>query len=209
MVAATSLEAEQRMVLSGVSWKVYALLRDAIDTPLLRMTYCEGDLELTSPSREHELKKKTTARLLEIHAFLLGLPLIGYGSTTFRREAKARGAEPDECYRVGSQMKDGEFPDIVLEIIETSPILDKLAVYDGFEVPEVWLFEQGVFAIHRRKVNGGYAAIRRSRFFPELDFKVLARFAARMDQDVALQEFAAHVKNKSGRRPKKKRSRKR
>src|SRR6266545_8355516 len=95
---------EQRMLIHGVSWKDYVILREALDTPGLRMTYCEGALELMSPSRAHELWKKTIARLIELYAFLRGLPLVGYGSTTFRREAKERGAEPDECWCVGALM---------------------------------------------------------------------------------------------------------
>lgn len=184
---------EQRMVIHGVSWKDYVILREALDTAGLRMTYCEGVLELMSPSRSHELWKTTIARLIELYAFLRGLPLVGYGSTTFRNQAKERGAEPDECWCCGVLMKDGEFPQVVLEVIATSPILDKLHVYDGFEVPEVWLFEDGVFALYRRRPEGGYQRVERSSFFPELDFALIATYATREDQHVALQEFAQAV----------------
>src|SRR5258708_9732425 len=160
--ALSSVKPDQRMLIHGVSWKDYVILREALDTPGLRMTYCEGVLELMSPARPHELWKKTTARLIETYAFLLRLPLVGYGSTTFRNEAKERGVEPDECWRVGSLMKDGEIPDIVLEVIYTSPILDKLHVYDGLEVPEVWLWKEGAFELYRRRPQGGYERVDRS-----------------------------------------------
>ncbi|HSJ99976.1 MAG TPA: Uma2 family endonuclease [Kofleriaceae bacterium] len=188
--AAALADVEQRMIIHGVRWKDYVILREALDTPGLRMTYCEGTLELMSPSRTHELHKKNIARLVELYAFLRDLPLIGYGSTTFRIEAKERGAEPDECYRVGSQMKDGELPDIVLEVIHTSPILDKLHVYQGFGVPEVWLFRNGAFELYRL-ANGAYAPIERSGFLPELDFALIARLAVREDQHEALRELRA------------------
>jgi Uma2 family endonuclease len=188
---------EQRMLVSGVSWTDYVILREALDTPGLRMTYCEGVLELMSPSRNHELWKKTIARLIELAAFVLELPLLGYGSTTFRNEAKERGVEPDECWRVGSQMKDGELPDIVLEVVHLSPILDKLHVYDGLAIPEVWLWREGVFEIHRRKPEGGYERAEQSGFLPQLDFGVIARFVTREDQDVALREFAAALRASS------------
>ena len=109
------------------------------------------------------------------------------------RQAKARGAEPDESYRVAGVATDGEFPDIVLEVLETSPLLDKLRVYDGLEIPEVWVFEDGKFAIFRRKAKGGYAKASRSAFFPKLDFRLLERYVARKDQDAALREFVAKV----------------
>jgi Uma2 family endonuclease len=179
---------EQRMVVFGVRWKDYVILREALDTPGLRMTYCEGALELMSPSRTHELNKKSIARLVELYAFLRDLPLIGYGSTTFRHEAKERGAEPDECYRVGSQMKEGEFPDIVLEVIHTNPLLDKLHVYQGFGVPEVWLFRKSAFELYRL-AGEAYERIERSGFLPELDFALIARLAVREDQHEALREL--------------------
>jgi Uma2 family endonuclease len=185
---------DQHMIVRGVSWKDYILLREALDTPGLRMTFCEGVLELMSPSRNHELWKTTVARLIELYAFLRELPLLGYGSTTFRSEAKERGVEPDECWRVGSQMQEGEFPDIVLEVIHTSPILDKLHVYDGFDIPEVWLWKDNAFEIYLRKHGGGYELSKASALLPAVDFAVVAQFVTREDQDVALREFAAIVR---------------
>lgn len=197
MAAATSMKAdvlavqsEQRMLIHGVTWQNYVTLRDALDTPGLRMTYCEGVLELMSPSRDHELWKKSAARLIELYAFLLRLPLLGYGSTTFRSEAKERGVEPDECWRVGSTMRDGELPDIVLEVIHTSPILDKLHVYAGLAIPEVWLWKDGAFEVQLLGESGTYERKHRSALLPMLDFEVLARYVPREDQDVALIEFA-------------------
>jgi Uma2 family endonuclease len=114
--------------------------------------------------------------------------LIGYGSTTFQDEAKERVAEPDECYRVGRLMKDGELPDIVLEVLLTEPLLDKLHVYLGFGVPEVWLFRKGAFELYRL-AGDAYERIERSGFFPELDFALIARFAVREDQPEAIQEL--------------------
>ena len=176
------------MVIHGVRWKDYVILREALEIPGLRMTYCEGVLEIMSPSRLHEMWKKNIARFIETCAYERELPLFLYGSTTSRSEAKGRGAEPDECYCVGRQMRDGEFPDIVLEVIYESPVLDKLHVYKGFAVPEVWLFDNGVFRLNR--LDGEkYTPISRSVLLPDLDFDLIARFAVREDQDVALREL--------------------
>jgi Uma2 family endonuclease len=187
---------EQRMLIYGVRWKDYVILREALDTPGLRMTYCEGVLELMSPSRTHELRKTTIARLVELYAFLRELPLVGYGSTTFRNEAKERGAEPDECYCVGTLMKDGELPHIALEVIHTNPLLDKLHVYRGLGVPELWLFRNGAFELYRL-VNAGYEPIQRSSFLPELDFELIALLAVREDQHQALSELRDRLRSGS------------
>jgi Uma2 family endonuclease len=106
---------EQRFVIHGVSFKDYVVLREALDIPGLRMTYCEGVLELMSPSTEHEDKKKTIARLIELYALERDVTLYGYGNATFRREAKERGCEPDECWTVGGKLRD--YPDVALEVI--------------------------------------------------------------------------------------------
>jgi Uma2 family endonuclease len=215
MVAARTLpirerhasEAEQRMIVHGVPWKTYVLLREGIDEPRLKMTYCEGVLELMSPSNAHEEKKKLLARLLELYAFLTRTAIYAYGSTTFKREAKERGVEPDECYCFGKGLREGGFPELVLEVIETSPLLDKLHVYDGLEVPEVWLLEKGKLTIYRRKAKGGYEKVRRSVFVPNLDPRVLEQYATRTDQDAAIHEFAAHVKKERAPKPKRRKRR--
>jgi Uma2 family endonuclease len=89
-------------------------------------------------------------------------------------------------------MKDGEFPDIVLEVIHTNPILDKLEVYKGFGIPEVWLFKEGTFELYGLSGAGGeagYQRVDRSAFLPDLDFALLASYATREDQHVALREL--------------------
>src|SRR5262245_1215823 len=79
---------DQRIVIHGVSWQAYCTLRDSLDVPGLRMTFLEGVLEIMSPSREHEDIKTRIARLVELFALERDVPLYGYGSTTFRAEAK-------------------------------------------------------------------------------------------------------------------------
>jgi Uma2 family endonuclease len=182
------LEVEQRMVLHGVRWTEYVVLRETLNMPGVRMAYCAGTLELVTLSRTHELNKKTIARLIELYAFVRRLPVIGYGSTTFRREAKERGAEPDECYCVGRQLGDDDLPDIVLEVIHTNPLLDKLELYRGLNIPEVWLFRDSAFELYRFE-DDRYQRVDRSGFLPGLDFVLLARLAVRPDQDEVLNEL--------------------
>jgi Uma2 family endonuclease len=198
MVAAPTREIsaappEERMLLHGVGWKEYAILRELLDGPGLRMTYLKGALELMSPSPEHELWKKNIARLVELYAYVRGIDLRGYGSTTFKSEATERGAEPDECYLVGKKLAD--VPEIVLEVIYTPPRVDKLAVYAGLRVPEVWLFRDGAFAVHLLDASTGrYRAAPGSERLPELDLTVVARHATREDTLQALREFELAIR---------------
>jgi len=178
--------AEQRVLLYGVPWETYVALRDAVNTPGVRMTYCEGALEIMSPLPEHERAKTILARLIEMYAIERDVPLQGYGSTTFRREAKAHGLEPDECYCIGHLLKD--VPEIAIEVVLTSGGLEKLPVYEGLGVREVWFWEADAFHLHALRASG-YERIPASELVPGLDLKVVASFVHLLDQHEAVKAF--------------------
>lgn len=168
---------ESRFVLQGVPWWTYVALRDALeDCAGLKLTYLEGTLELMRPSMLHEDAKTIIARLLEAWATERRIDLRGFGSTTFRREARQRGLEPDECYKLGKLAEDS-VPDIAIEVIVSSGVVDKMVVYAGLDVPEVWVWRPitGTIVVNRL-VDGGYRPQERSEVLPALDLAQLARF---------------------------------
>ena len=81
-----------------------------------------------------------------------------------------------------------DLPDIALEVVYTSGGIDKLHVYLGLGVREVWFYQDGVFQLHELSA-GSYQPIVRSRFIPELDFEVLARFVRMGDQHAAVKAY--------------------
>lgn len=181
--------AEQRLVLEGISWQQYdALVALFINQlPALRMTYLEGTLELKTTSPEHERLKKTIARLIEAFAEELDLDLNGYGSATFRKEAAARGLEPDECYCLGELH---EVPDIALEIVITSGGVDKLKVYKGLGVQEVWFWQNQQLRIYGLvNEESGYQALETSQCLPQLDVALLAIYVDRPSQTQAVKAY--------------------
>jgi len=178
---------EQRFTIHNITWEQYEAMRAATDhIPGLRMTYLEGVLELMSSSRDHEWVKKCLARLLEIYALERSLPLNGYGGTTFRKRAKERGLEPDECYCLGPM---GEVPDIAIEVVFSSGGIDKLEVYRGLEIPEVWIWEADRMTIWRLGKAGRYHSVKRSRFLPGLDVEQLLSFVRPDDQTGAVRAY--------------------
>lgn len=181
--------AEQRLVLEGISWQQYdALVALFINQlPALRMTYLEGTLELMTTSPEHERLKKAIARLIEAFAEELDLDLNGYGSATFRKEAAARGLEPDECYCLGEL---NEVPDIALEIVITSGGIDKLEVYKGLKVQEVWLWQNQQLRIYGLVDEEiGYTVLETSRCLPQLDVALLTSYVDRPSQTQAVKAY--------------------
>ncbi|HEX6275793.1 MAG TPA: Uma2 family endonuclease [Polyangiaceae bacterium] len=192
MVAAASFpiqagapEREPRILLTNVPWATYVMLRDTVDSPGVRMTYLRGSLEIMSPSRTHEVGKTQIARLLELYCLERDIPLFGYGSTTFRKEEAERGLEPDECYCRGS---DRPVPDIALEVVVSLPAIDKLDVYRGLGVAEVWMFRDGRFQLFALR-GDRYESLERSEVFPEIDLERIAHFAGEADQHAALRAF--------------------
>lgn len=167
---------ERRFLLEDVPWDTYVAMRDALDRPGLRMTYLEGRLELMTTSGRHEEEKTIIARLLETWADELDVDLRGFGQTTFREEAVKRGLEPDECYFVGAP-GPGEVPHIAVEVVVSNPLLDKLAVYSGLGVREVWVWhsESRLLAVHHL-VDGQYEEVEQSRMVPGVDLELLVSF---------------------------------
>ncbi|HEY5948124.1 MAG TPA: Uma2 family endonuclease [Kofleriaceae bacterium] len=184
--ALDSADAERRFLLSDVPWTVYVSLRDTLDTTRIRMTYLAGRLELMSPSELHEEESKLIARLLEAWAEENDIDLRGFKSTTFRSEAEARGAEPDECYTIGPKAKDAP-PQIAIEVIVASPLFDKLDVYAGLGVAEVWIWHSTSrnFAVHRLRA-GRYEAVTSSELLQPLDLGLLASFVRTGENHTAL-----------------------
>lgn len=181
-----ALDAERRFLLADVPWATYVSLRDALDTARVHMTYLAGSLELMSPSELHEEESKLIARLLEAWAEEHDIDLRGFKSATFRSEANVRGAEPDECYTIGPKPKDAP-PQIAIEVVVSSPLLDKLDVYAGLGVAEVWIWHSPSrnFAVHRL-AGDRYEALAASHVLRALDLGLLASFVRSGENHTAL-----------------------
>ncbi|GBO55252.1 hypothetical protein APA_3302 [Pseudanabaena sp. lw0831] len=170
----------QRLILSDVTWEQYSTLVNIYidEYPSLRMTYLNGVLEIMTTSNKHERLKKIFARLFEMYFVERRIDLNGYGQTTFRKEIVQRGLEPDECYCFGELR---EVPDIAIEIVLSSGGIDKLEVYRGLGIPEVWFWleKQQQWKLYRLRDEldeTKYENIPRSEFLPELDFDLLSQF---------------------------------
>jgi Uma2 family endonuclease len=177
------------VTLYGVSWEQYEALLDALgnDHPSLRLTYCEGTLEIMTTLPEHERLKKLIARLLELWALERDVALEGYGSATFRKRAKERGLEPDECYVIGRRLED--VPDIAIEVVHRHGGIEKLDVYVGLGIQEVWYWEDERLVPYALR-GATYERCDASELLPELDLAELGAFVRRGDdQTTTLRDY--------------------
>ncbi|MGH3088799.1 MAG: Uma2 family endonuclease [Rubrobacteraceae bacterium] len=179
---------EGRVLLRNVSWETYErLIAEREERRVPRFHYDRGVMEIMSPSKRRESISRVAALLVEILVLEMDLDVESAGSTTFKREGKARGFEPDECFyfsenieRVrGKENLDLEAgdppPDLVIEVDVTNPSLDKLGIYARLGVAEVWRFSGGAAEILVLR-GEGYEAEDTSRALPLLTCDALIRF---------------------------------
>ena len=184
---------DQRVLLRGVAWGDYLrLLELRGERAVPRLTYLDGELELMSPSVDHEGMKKRLARLLEDYARICHIPLEGFGSWTLHSEQQQRGAEADECYLIGPLTGTPTRPQFAIEAIWTRGGLDKLKVYQGLGVPEVWIWQDGRLRFHALG-DDGYRSALRSGFLPGLDPRLIEECMAAPNQTEALALLRARL----------------
>ena len=185
---------DQRVRLHGIDWEGYqSFLALRGEQGGARVTYLNGELELMSPSISHELLKTTLGRLLEAYAEERGIELNGYGSWTVKSAKDKLGVEADECYVVGLRDAKPTIPDIAIEVVWTSGGIDKLEVYRGLRVPEVWFWQKGALQFFLLEEDA-YLPAARSRLLPDLDPALIARCMGEPSQTQAVRTLRAALR---------------
>ena len=155
---------EKRIILSDVSWGTFlALSKEARGG---RLAYDQGQLEIMSPSFEHENIKGLIGRLVEVYTEELGVDMSSAGSTTLSREDLDRGIEPDECYYIaGAPQVRGKDsidlpvdppPDLAIEVDISKPSVDKLGICAAIGIREVWRYDGSAVSIQILQDDGRY-----------------------------------------------------
>ncbi len=191
---------DQLVILRGMAWKDFEIvLAIRGDAAGVRMYYLDGQIELMSPSSDHEGNKTLLARLLELWALETETPIEGYGSWTLKSAAKEAGAEPDECYIVGSP-EGRDRPDLAIEVAWSRGGLSRLEIYRRLGVGELWMLDRkGTIEIHVLE-GERYVRSKKSRALPKLDVAWLAHFLAHPTQTAALRALRAELSSKGKRR---------
>jgi Uma2 family endonuclease len=184
--------ANQQVVLSNVSWETYEmLLEDLAGRSAPRLTYDRGQLEIMSPTPEHERLNRRINLIVDIVAAELDIRVDVLGSTTFSREDIDRGFEPDSCFYVAKadrvrgkkriDLGKDPAPDLVIEIDITSSSIPKMPIFAHFGVPEVWQYDGS--SLRMSKLEGSeYVSIDRSLAFPIITSRVLEDFLAKSQE---------------------------
>lgn len=170
-----------------VSWKEYEqLLTDLGESYHKRIFYDCGRLEVMTTTSLHERPKNVINRLMSALSDELDVDIESCGSTTYKEEIKAKGAEPDDSFYIQNasniigQTVDLDLaydppPDLVVEIDRTSSSLNKFSIYAGLGVGEFWRVRD-----HQVRIwlldGDEYEESTHSRAFPFLTADALSEF---------------------------------
>lgn len=143
---AIALSPGSHLAINDVTWEQYEALLEELGEQrrIPRINYCNGSLELMSPSPAEERSHRIISYIVKILLDAQGRDWEDFGSTTFKKPTQA-GLEPDTCFyienaeRVRSLMrmnmdKDPP-PDLAIEADVTSRTT--LEAYAILKVPEV------------------------------------------------------------------------
>lgn len=182
------------ILLHPISWEKYEALLSIFgnDSPGLRLNYLEGQLEIMTTSDDHEQIKKMIACLLELYALEKGIDLYSCGSATFRHKATQRGLEPDESYCLNSRKP---FPDLAIEVIITSGLVNRIDIYQGLGIPEIWIWQNNQLTIQSlNPTKATYDPTSKSQFFPDLDPAILLEYWDPTQEPQRLRAFRDHIR---------------
>jgi Uma2 family endonuclease len=181
---------ESQLTLPGVTWSQFELVESSFDGIAgVKFVYFDGVLEIMAPSPDHEDYKSTIGLLLEAYMRTVGIRFYARGSATLGSKALGGRKEPDESYNFGVKKP---IPDLVIEVIITSGGINFLQLYQRLEVPEVWLWQDGMLKIYG--LESSYEAIAQSYFLPDLDLDILSKYINYHDQYDAVTEFIRELK---------------
>ena len=184
----TSSRCADRILLYNLSWQQYEnLLSDLGEGCKARMAFDRGTLEIMTPLLEHEYYKEIIGDLVKEIADELEVDYESFGSTTWKREIKLAGVEPDNCFyfqnearirgKLEYDLEQDPPPDLALEIDITSKSLPRFPIYARLGVPEIWVYDAGALSIYQL-LGEEYHEVDRSQIFPQLRIQELPQLMA-------------------------------
>jgi Uma2 family endonuclease len=153
------------------NWRAYTeLMRVRGDRPYPLYTYTSGRLTVVSPRLDHETTKSRLASILDELLMAAGIDYFPAGSVTVWGGVKVRGrqrqgTEPDLCYylrdfeavqeKTTLVMGTDPPPHLAVEVAVSHDPRDILAVLHHYQVPEVWVAQDGAVTIRKRNPTAG------------------------------------------------------
>lgn len=189
LTAIAHLPAGAVLRIDDVSWGDYEdLLADLGESYSVRIFYDQGRMEIMAPASTHEEPKSVIHTLVTALRDEMDFDIESLGSTTLKKEMRAAGAEPDDCFYIQNaalvigkedlNLMHDPPPDLVVEIDWKSSSLYRFAIYAALGVPEIWRLARRQLRIHIL-ASDRYEESPISHAFPFLTAQALSEFIAR------------------------------
>jgi Uma2 family endonuclease len=165
------------ITIHDVTWEQFEAILEEREAEGIRtrIAYSQGTLEIMAPLPAHERPHRIIGYIVTAILDAQERDWEDFGSTTFRKKAKAAGLEPDTCFYIqnAQQMRErmridmavDPPPDLAIEADVTS--LTTLDIYQALEVPEVWVYTLEKFTINVL-IDSRYVESSTSPTFPNL-----------------------------------------
>jgi Uma2 family endonuclease len=163
-------------------------------------------MEIMSPLPEHDSAKSAFGDLIAELAVELRIPRKSFGSTTFRRQEKKAGTEPDECFyfnEINSVKGMKKFdpsvhraPDLAIEVDVMNSSLPREAIFARLGFPELWRYKSPRITVCLLR-GGKYTSAAKGKLFPRLPMDQFAEFVQSMieeDETQTLLDFREWVR---------------
>ena len=172
-----------RVLLHNISWEQFEnILLELGETRGSKVAYYDGTLEIMTPLPEHEYYKEVIGDAIKDYADEQDVNYASLGSTTWRKQLKMAGLEPDNCFYFQNEplirgqleydLTQDPPPDLALEIDLTSKSLDRFPIYARLRVPEIWSYEDGRITIYLLQ-NDEYIISKTSLALPKISVETL------------------------------------
>ena len=185
----------------NASWDDYEdLLKQGGEATWLRISYDDGTLQAMTLSSEHERYARFFEQLMTVLKLRKRIPILSFGSTTMRKQKKRKGIEPDASFYVQSAARMGNRmeldlatdppPDIGVEVDIHHHSIDKLPIYAGLGIGEVWRYDGDRVRIHILE-DDVYRESESSLELPILTAAILTEFLVGLRRDGELETLIA------------------
>ncbi|WP_396135741.1 Uma2 family endonuclease, partial [Chamaesiphon sp. VAR_69_metabat_338] len=168
-----SIDEDRVTTYPNLNWQQFKLIQAGFtQSHGIRLFYAHHTLEILMPGRSHEMFSRLIGFLLGLFCLENQIEFEPTGSMTQEQEGEV-SVQADESYCFGESKS---LPDLAIEVVFTSGSIKKLQRYQIIGIPEVWLWEDGVFKLYRLREDG-YVQIERSEIseLTSLDIDLLTR----------------------------------
>lgn len=190
-----------------VPWDEYHEIVDEHPRRHLRLSYCERVLEIGGPkSAAHAHASCLLFQMVVELSNVTDTPRASFGDATWERPDLELAIQADESFYLANEPRvrgkdDIDLPvdpppDLAIEIELSPPLRERLVIYAGLGVPEVWRFD-GSTIIGLTLDGESYRPIERSLSFPILRVADVLPFLERRhatEEGALMQEFREWVR---------------